>query len=167
MQTLYSISVFIHILCAIVWIGGMLFLTMVVVPVTRQPDFQGIAGRFFNETGNKFRRIGWACFILLFITGFLNLTGRFGSMAVMGDSEFWMGPFGSKLAMKITLFALILIMSAIHDFFVGPRAAQLLMDNPDNPAAAKVRKSASWFGRVNMLLGLIVVFLAVGMIRGM
>ena len=165
MQAVYQLSVFLHILAAIIWIGGMLFLAMIVVPVTRQPPFQNISGRFFQEAGVKFRNIGWGCFLLLFITGFLNLSGRFGSMGIMSDGDFWLGAFGSKLAMKISLFVLILVMSAIHDFFVGPRAAQLLMSNPDNPAATKVRQSASWFGRINLLLGLIVVFLAVNMIR--
>jgi hypothetical protein len=32
---MYHVSVFVHILSAIVWIGGMFFLTLVVVPATR------------------------------------------------------------------------------------------------------------------------------------
>ena len=166
MQTLYHVSVFLHVLAVIIWIGGMLFLTMVVVPIVRKPDFKTLSGRFFQEAGTRFRSVGWACFLLILLTGFFNLTGRFGSMAVLTDSDFWLSSFGMKLGIKIGLFGLILVMSAIHDFFVGPRATQLLMANPDHPAAVNVRKSASWFGRVNLLLGLVIVFLAVSMIRG-
>ncbi len=167
MQALYHISVFLHILSAIIWIGGMLFLAMIVVPVTRKPDFQAVAGRLYAEISTKFRNVGWACLILIFITGFLNLSGRFGSMGIMSDAAFWTGPFGGALASKISIFILIVLMSIVHDFFVGPRAAKLLAQNPDDPKALKLRKSASWFGRINLLLGLVVVYLAVGMIRGL
>ena len=166
MFSLYQLSVFVHILSVMIWVGGMLFLVMVVVPVLRDPDVNHLSARILQSAGKKFRNVGWACFGLIIVTGFLNITGRYGSMAIMSDPDFWTSTFGSRLAMKISLFALILVMSAIHDFFVGPRATKLLMENPDNPAAAQVRKSASWVGRINLLLGLIVVYLAVSMIRG-
>lgn len=167
MQTLYHISVFLHVLSAMIWIGGMLFFAMIVVPITRTPDFQAMAGRLFTAMGVKFRVVGWSCLMLILMTGFLNLTGRYGSMGIMGESGFWTGPFGSVLAIKISIFVLILVMSAVHDFFIGPKAARLLERNPGDPIAIKLRKSASWFGRINLLLGLIVVYLAVGMIRGL
>ena len=167
MQSLYHISVFLHILSAIIWIGGMLFMAMIVVPVTRKPDFQALAGRLFTEMGTKFRNVGWACLILIFITGFLNLTGRFGSMGIMSDPAFWTGPFGGALASKISIFILIVLMSIVHDFFIGPKAAKLLAQNPDDPKAIKLRNAASWFGRINLFLGLLVVYLAIGMIRGL
>ena len=51
---LYQLSVFLHILSAIVWIGGMLFLPLVVVPATRGlPSAERAA--LFGVVGRRFR----------------------------------------------------------------------------------------------------------------
>ncbi len=75
MRALYLLSVWIHILAATVWIGGMLFLVLVVVPWLRKgkrPD----AAVFLRETGTRFRNVGWICFALLAVTGTFNLWMR-------------------------------------------------------------------------------------------
>ena len=57
---LYHLSVFLHILSAIIWIGGMLFLALVVVPTTRGlPPSERAA--LFGAVGRRFRRVGWIC----------------------------------------------------------------------------------------------------------
>ncbi|MFW5920697.1 MAG: hypothetical protein ACOCUS_02565, partial [Polyangiales bacterium] len=61
---------------------------------------------------------------------------------------------------------IVLAISGVHDFFVGPRATELLEKNPNDPRADRMRKAASRFGRANLLLGLAVVALAVGLVRG-
>jgi cytochrome c biogenesis protein CcdA len=37
---------------------------------------------------------------------------------------------------------------------------------PDSEAARRLRRCASWFGRINLLLGLILVALGVYLVRG-
>ena len=46
-----------HILAAIVWIGGMSFLVLVVVPWLRKKGGGTDAGRFLRETGERFRNV--------------------------------------------------------------------------------------------------------------
>ena len=57
MHALYLLSVWIHILAATVWIGGMSFLVLVVVPWLRRGG-RVEAAVFLRETGERFRNVG-------------------------------------------------------------------------------------------------------------
>ncbi len=67
MHSLYLLSVWVHILAATVWIGGMLFLVLVVVPWLRKGT-RSDAAVLLRETGERFRNVGWICFVVLLIT---------------------------------------------------------------------------------------------------
>jgi len=72
---MYQLSVYVHLLAAIVWIGGMLFLALAVVPVTRglpAPE----RGALVGALGRRFRPVGWACIVLLLATGVVNAAFR-------------------------------------------------------------------------------------------
>ena len=75
MPALYLLSVWIHILAAMAWIGGMFFLVLVVVPWLRAGN-RANAGAFLRETGQRFRSVGWSCFAILTVTGTFNLYAR-------------------------------------------------------------------------------------------
>lgn len=166
MNSLYLISVFLHILSAVIWLGGMLFLALVLVPVLRKPQYRNQAGALFSYTGIQFRWIGWVCLILFLLTGTFNLLHRVGDFSTLLHEQFWQGSFGRLLLYKLLLFGIILLLSAVHDFIIGPRATRLWESSPDSPQSTAYRKTASWFGRINLLLGLAVVFLAVALVRG-
>jgi hypothetical protein len=78
----------------------------------------------------------------------------------------WSGPFGWLLGWKLLVFAVILAASAWHDFIVGPRAVVLWREKPGSPEATRLRKQATQFGRLNLLLALIILALAVMLVRG-
>jgi putative copper resistance protein D len=164
MHTLYLISVILHIVSAIVWVGGMLFMTMVLVPAIRQPGLREHAVRLIKESGRRFKRVGWACLITLVVTGFTNLYLK-GYGQAMQTGEFWTSPFGLILAHKIALVVLIIILAIVHDIWVGPRAVVQMEAAPDQDATQRLRKRASWMGRINLLLSLIVVILAIILVR--
>jgi copper resistance protein D len=166
MHWLYVISVWLHILAAAVWIGGMAFLVLVLLPVTRREEYRGAAAGLVNWTGVRFRFVGWVCFGLLAASGVVNLLNRGIGWAELTSGEFWAGGFGRAFGLKMILVAVILAGSAIHDFYMGPRATEAWQRDPTSPRAASLRRQATMFGRVNMLLALAVVILAVIMVRG-
>lgn len=166
MRTLYLLSVWIHILSAIVWIGGMVFLSLVVVPVARRAELRGQIGSLLRWTGRRFRWIGWICFLLFILTGIINLSYRGYDWGDLWSGALWGGSFGQTLALKLALVAVIMAMSVVHDFLVGPRATALMDRNPIAKETRRWRRAASWFGRVSLLLALIVVMLGVMLVRG-
>lgn len=162
----YSVSVWLHILSATVWIGGMAFLVLAVVPVTRQPEFRGLAATLIRLVGQRFRVIGWICLGLLAVTGFANLAFRGFTLESLWTGTLFSGDFGRTLAVKLVLVAAILSLSVLHDFVIGPRASALLQSDPGSPDAARLRRAAAWLGRINLLLAIVVVALAVLLVRG-
>jgi len=165
MHTLYLLSVYLHITAAIIWIGGMFFLVLVLVPWLRQGD-RAQAGRVMKEAGQRFRTIGWACFAVVLATGSFNLYVRgvrFGSFV---DPVWLASPFGKAVVYKLSFFALVLFLSAFHDFWHGPRATLAVQKDPRSPEAERLRKRASHLGRLNMALALVLLGLGVILVRG-
>lgn len=165
MPALYLLSVWIHILAAMTWIGGMFFLVLVVVPWLRAGD-RANAGAFLRETGQRFRSVGWVCFAILLVTGTFNLYVRGVRLGDFTRAAWLASPFGKSVLLKLGLFALVLLVSAVHDFSVGPRASVAIQDDPKSPEAERLRRQASLMGRGNALLALALVAVAVTLVRG-
>ncbi len=166
MQTLYHISVWLHILAAAAWVGGMAFLAAVIVPTLRRPEMRMQAVDLIHATGTRFRTLGWAALLTLLATGVYNLDYRGYDWAHLFSGELFEGAFGTTLQHKLELVTLIFGLSLVHDFFIGPRATEVWKSAPQSAAAQKYRKTASYMGRLNMLLALVVVYMAVRLVRG-
>ncbi|MCS6925356.1 MAG: DUF4149 domain-containing protein [Candidatus Binatia bacterium] len=155
-------SVWLHILAAVVWVGGMVFLAAVLVPLSRTLVPREVATLLIQQTGVRFRWIGWACLVLLLLSGVFNLTYR----GFDWTWSAWQSPFGQVLTVKLLLVAGILCLSVLHDFVIGPRATALGQTSPASPHALQLRRQASWLGRLNLLLSLVVLALGVVLVRG-
>ena len=165
MHIVYLLSVSIHVLAATVWIGGMLFLTLVVVPWLRGGD-RARAAALLEATGLRFRRITWTAFAILVATGAVNLSIHGVRLGDFADPEWRAAPFGRTLCEKLVVFAAVAVLGAVHDFVVGPRATAAAQLDPDSPRARRLRAAASWMGRTSLLLGLVILALAVSLVRG-
>jgi copper resistance protein D len=135
----------VHVLAAITWIGGMLFVALVLVPVTRRED-PALRARLFHAVGVRFRTVGWIAVGLLVATGLGNLWLR---------PYLWASP---RLRWKLGLVALALILAILHDFVLGPRSGAPGAD-------PSVRISASWLARINVLVVLVIVLLGLSLVR--
>jgi copper resistance protein D len=163
----YQLSVLLHILAATVWIGGMLFLALVIVPVTRGlPPRERSA--LFHRVGVRFRTVGWACIAVLVVTGAVNMAYRGVTWENVFTAELWASDFGRVLALKLALVVAMLLLSVYHDFVLGPAStrAHAAGDGRPAPEADVLRRRASLLGRANAALALLVVALATLLVRG-
>ena len=165
MKLLYLLSVWIHIVAAAFWVGGSLFIAILFVPALRTPEFRESGTSFLRWIALRFRKYVWLCFLLLIISGLFNLQIRYGWSTLL-SSEFWKSPLGYVLGLKLLGMTCILLLSAAHDFYIGPKAAEVLRKNPASHEAKIARKQASWVGRVNLLLGLFLFALGIILVRG-
>lgn len=163
---MHQLFVWLHILAAAVWLGGMVFLALVLVPVVRRPEYREHASRLVHLTGLRFRVVGWVCLGVLAVTGFVNLSYRGIGWAALSNAGFWASPFGTLLGWKLLIVAVVLALSAYHDFRIGPRATVAGQADPRSTAALRLRRRASWMGRLNLLLALAAVALGVLLVRG-
>jgi len=165
MHALYLLSVWLHILAAIVWIGGMAFLVLVVVPYLRKGD-RAKAAALMRDTGSRFRDIGWICFAIVLVTGTFNLWMRGVRVSSFGDPVWLRSQLGHAVSLKLAVFTVVLVMSAVHDFVIGPRATRAIVADPRSKEAESLRRAASMMGRANVVFALILVALGVLIVRG-
>lgn len=167
MNGLYTFSVWLHILMATLWIGGMGFLVLVIVPELRKPNTDRMAmARLVYSLGVRFRSVGWVALITLLLTGSYNMAVRGLAWGDLFTAEGWGNPTVRALGVKLVLFAVVLGVSLVHDFKIGPQATTAMQQAPDSPEATRLRKLASHMGRLNAALALIIVWLAVLVVRG-
>lgn len=166
MRELYLFVVWVHVLAAVLWVGGMLFLVAVVVPLLRTPPLRAQALVLLQGVGLRFRAVGWAALLVLVASGAAAASFRAGSPAALANAAWWASRFGRLLALKLGIVGLVLALAVVHDFGVGPRATTVLEVAPGSPQAERWRAAARWMGRINLLLALVVVALAVALVRG-
>lgn len=163
-MSLYHLNVTLHVLAALLWLGGMFFLAAVGAPVLRKVEPPPLRAQLFQALGTGFRRVGWIAIAVLLVTGTVNLWYR-GVLApeVFGSAAFWGTPYGVSLAVKLACVLVMITLSAVHDFVHGPAAGR---HRPGTPEALRHRRQAAWMARINTLVGIVLVFAAVRLARG-
>lgn len=165
MYGLYVLSVWLHIVAAAVWVGSMAFFALVVAPVIRSGSVEGM-GPLVRALGVRYRVVGWACLIVLVLTGISNLMIRGIGVTELASGAFWATPFGHALAQKLVVVAAVIGSTLAHDLLFTARAVSQLGEDPSAPEMVRRRKIASWLGRATLLLSLLVLLLAVTLVRG-
>jgi hypothetical protein len=68
--------------------------------------------------------------------------------------------------MKLLVVIVIFLISALHDFLIGPRAMRLWQADSSSPESRRLRRLASMMGRYNLLLALLAAALGILIVRG-
>ena len=90
----------------------------------------------------------------------------------IGPGDFFSGSgwFIRVLQAKVAIVGLIIVLSFVHDFVLGPRVTRHLEElaaQSQRPSGTPMaRRALIWMARANVLLILVVVALAVTMTRG-
>lgn len=152
--------VWLHVLAAVSWIGGTIFLSLVLAPLVRSrkaaPEFMAL----FRLAARRFRVIVWSAIALLLTTGPVLLHRR--GLSVFDSTE-----WPQILRIKLGLVAVLLFLTFAHDLLLGPqlrRISAISVSARSRREQALVR-FASWVPRVGVLLALGVLFAAVMLAR--
>jgi putative copper resistance protein D len=165
MPSLYYANITIHVLAAMLWLGGMFFLGVVGAPLLRAIEPPELRQRLFQLIGERFRAVGWWAIAVLVVTGLVNLRYR-GWLhwdGVLGARAFWHTGSGHSLAAKLVAVTLMIAIAAVHDFIQGPRAARAA---PGSAEAIALRHRAALLARINAIVGVLLVTAAVRLARG-
>ena len=146
-----KISLLLHVVAAIFWIGGMLFLSLIIVPFLNQLKDPQEKRNVYRAIGPRYRAFAWLAIVILVITGPLNMYLLGISPANIFDPSFHGTSYGQPLMIKLALVLLIIVSSLLHDFWVGPNAR----------SSTKFSLYAKIFGRGNLIIALLIVIFAV------
>ncbi|HBR51104.1 MAG TPA: hypothetical protein DEA71_13575 [Nitrospira sp.] len=157
---MYSTLVILHILAAVSWVGGMIFLSLVLAPLVRSrkavPEFMAL----FRSAALRFRPIVWVAMAILVMTGPMLLSLR--GVAVASPSS-WPG----IVVVKLTLVALLLFLTLLHDLVLGPQVSRVsaIPESQRTAGEQVVFKTARWLPRLSLLIALAVVMTAAMLAR--
>ena len=160
----FHLSLFIHLLAVITFVGGMAFLAMILVPALREPDLKDHAGAVMRSAARRFGRIGAISVLLLVITGFTNAWAK-GYGDILFSSEFWKLPYAHLFGTKFVIALLIIALSLAH---VGRQGKETLDAMSSEPAASeteRMRKRSALLGRLTMVLALLAIMMGLLMSR--
>jgi len=145
MITLKELALFLHVLFACVWVGGMLALVLVVAPALRSSKDRK---ELFLNLGKRLSFYGTFLSLTgLFITGLINIHYTIGFSQLIDFSN----PYVSTLLHKLLAFGGVVILSLSHDLYFGKRAYEKKL----NLYIARL------LGFLNLILSLLIVFFAI------
>lgn len=135
---MYLTLVTLHVLSAMVWIGGVLFLALVGAPALRRVEPPELRARLFEEIGMRFRYVGWGAVTILLVTGtwIMQLRGWL-AWGLLSNPDFWRGATGTALGWKLGLVTVMLVLSLWHDVALSPAKARELAQRPDGAAVRR------------------------------
>ncbi|NOS82164.1 MAG: hypothetical protein HOP32_11355 [Nitrospira sp.] len=152
--------VWLHMLAAVSWIGGTIFLSIVLVPVLRREQFASQKALLFRTVAMRFRMVVWGSIATLLLTGPMLLHER--GISIMNPSG-----WPTVLSVKLGLVAILLLLTMTHDLIVGPRVGRILQ----LPAESRTKSDhaligwSPWIARCSLLLTLVVLLAAVLLVR--
>lgn len=149
----------IHLTAAIAFIGSTIFYFSAYRPAllrarwTAKPSQDQIG--FSTLIERRFRLVRWTSLITLFLTGFFNLLYE-------GNSPRMETGYGGLLMFKLLLVFILMGMTAVHDFVVGPlgRNRQIAARRE---AVTTVDPGSPWLGLAILALSLVLVLVAVNL----
>jgi len=111
-----------------------------------------------------FRAVGWACLAILIVSGTWQLWERhWWGAAFWGAPGLWSSPLGRALAGKLATVVAMLVVQALHDFWLGPRAGRAPAGTAE---AVALRRRAALLARFNAVAALLLLWFAVAVARG-
>ena len=139
----------VHLLAAIVWVGGTVALVFVAVPPVQRLEGETRA-RILREFGHRWRPIGWSALGVAVVTGAL-LAARAHAFDSAPHDFDWV------LAVKGALVGLLVAGAYLHDFVLGPGLARQVREGKRQ----SLRPLLVGIGRANLLLTIAIPVLGV------
>lgn len=153
MDDLWTLVRFGHVLGVTLWIGGMIVMGAVVVPVARAAGDRGLITR----AARRFGILGGAAWLLILVTGFGLIDHRGLTLADLPDSE-----YGQRVLAKLVLLLAMGVVVALHAAWQGPRVTRAA-EAGDDDAARRWRMLGVVFDSALLLGSLAALWLAVSL----
>ena len=135
-----------HLVAAIIWIGGMLFLWLVLRPVLLTLSSGTQDPGILQRVEERFKTVRWVSLLTLLATGIYNLIHEGGSARLESG-------WGGILMIKLLLVAIVMGLSGVNDFLLTAGTGQAT-------SSQSIRQKDLLNGLI-LALGLLIVFIAV------
>jgi uncharacterized membrane protein len=149
--SLRVLALWVHVVGAVVWIGGLAYQTHVLLPAARRGD-----ARPFADAARRARPATWTAVALLVLSGFYNVT-QLGSLDRVMQSG-----AGLLLAAKLGLVIVAVALAAQRDFAQVPILDASLRAGGD---PAGTLGAVAKLDRIVLVLALVIIYLGLAVSR--
>lgn len=140
-----SVALILHVLSAMLWVGGMFFALVVLRPASGPLDAPARLGLWLRVLDRFFAWV-FAAIVLLLLSGFTMIVSVFGGFA------------GVRLYVNLMmLIGIVMMLLFLHLFFAPWKRFRVAMSAGDNAAAAAQLNQIRIIVMVNLILGLVTV----------
>ena len=151
MLDIKMISLFLHLLSAVVWVGGMFFAYMALRPIAAQQLEPPVRLTLWTGVFQKFFPWVWASVLFLPLTGY-NLM-----------FSIWGGFAGAPLYVHLMNgIGILMILIYMHVYFAPFKRLKMAVAIQDWPDGGKRLNQIRMLIRINLSLGLIVIAIVAG-----
>jgi uncharacterized membrane protein len=146
-----GLAIALHVLSAVIWVGGMFFAYMAMRPAVVEVVEASQRGVLWCKTLSRFFQWVWLAVLLLLVTGYWMIFSVFGGMAGAGWHIHAMQALG-----------LVMMLLYFHVYFAPfRRLRQAVAENNPQEGGRQVGRIRRLVG-INLILGLIVVAIGAG-----
>jgi len=145
------VSVWLHLLGVVTWIGGLMYQAHVLAPAARRDGAVPLVGLL-----RRARRVTWVAIALVVLTGLYNVTllGPLDRVLQSGAALL--------LALKFILVLAAVAVAGQRDFAQVPRLARAVAAGDDpRPALSAI----AWMDRLVLLLAVVIIYLGLAVSR--
>ncbi|HHH44635.1 MAG TPA: hypothetical protein ENK49_10905 [Gammaproteobacteria bacterium] len=150
-MTTASLAIVLHILSAVLWVGGMFFAHQVLRPVAVQQLEPPQRLKLWTQVFRRFFPWVWVCIVLLPLSGYWMVFSLFGGMANVGLHIHLMQGLGW-----------LMILLFLHLYFAPFRRLKEAVITEQWPEAGKRLNQIRIIVGINLSLGLLVIAIAAG-----
>jgi copper resistance protein D len=153
-----SITPWLHIVAVTVWVGPQFFLFIAAIPAVRTIEDARVRAQVLRKITTRFGWMAWAAIAVLIATGISMI------FQVDADTDFnilsrdfrWRRVFEDKMV----LVALMLVLTAVHTFIVGPRQLRLTEQMDADPKeTARLRRASMIISGSILVISVVVIFM--------
>ena len=154
------VVIWLHILAAVTWIGGMIFFSLVLVPVLKGDGMFAQRIVLFRAIAHRFRIVVWGSVAVLLGTGSL-LLGQWNM--TLGEVANWPRIF----FVKLSLVLILLLVTLLHDWVIGPRVVRIMTISVESRSKfdEALVHSSSWLPRLSLVLAVGLLLAAASLAR--
>ena len=150
-MSLASFAIVLHILSAVLWVGGMFFAHQVLRPVAVQQFEPPQRLKLWTQVFRRFFPWVWVCIVLLLLSGYWMVFRLFGGMSGIGLHIHIMQALGW-----------LMILLFMHLYFAPFRRLKEAVITEQWPEAGKRLNQIRLIVGINLVLGLVVIAIAAG-----
>ncbi len=151
-----AITPWIHIVAVTVWLGPQFFMFLVTVPAVRVIEDPEVRLRVMRVIVQRFGWLAWGAMAVIVLSGVSNLFQEADEFGHLWDTEY---RYFQIFSTKMVLVGLMVILTALHTFVIGPKQLRLLEEmRSDSTEAAGLRRVSIIVSSLTLLVSIAAVY---------